>query len=170
MIRNKEYLKIFNNIYDNTYKDVSKYVVCNCNNIDDVNDIIQSIYLDVFKLVKKNKDISISYIIGISKYKIKDYYRFKYKDNIVNNEENLSDIPSNFNLEDSLMNKYDSDKVWEYLKNKNIIIFKVFYLYYYLGLSLKEIGSNLKISESNVKHYLYRTLKELNKYLESDGE
>ena len=35
------------------------------------------------------------------------------------------------------------------------------YLYYYANSTIKDISKELKISESNVKHYLYRTLNEL---------
>ncbi len=162
-------LNIFNKLYNDTYLEVSKYVVCNASKIDDVEDIIQNIYLEVFRLVKKDKDINLSYIMGITKNKVKDHYRFKYKDKLLSfifKDNSLEEIPSNYDLEKTYLNKYDTDKVWSYLKKKNIIIFKVFYLYYYLGLSIKDISTNLNISESNVKHYLYRTLKELNTYLE----
>ena len=33
-------LKKFNNIYDETYSDVLKYVIIKCHNINDANDII----------------------------------------------------------------------------------------------------------------------------------
>lgn len=165
----------FHDLYEKTYADVSKYVICNCTHINDIEDLLQNIYLEVFKLVKNNKDINSFYIMGITKHKVKDYYRFKYKEKLIklitkDKEDFYENIPSDFDLEKSISNKYDMEKVWDYLKGKNIIIFKVFYLYYVLDLSLKEISINLKISESNVKHYLYRTLKELNKYLESDGD
>lgn len=42
-------LNIFDEYYYETYNDISKYVVCNCNNIEAVKDIIQSIYLEVYK-------------------------------------------------------------------------------------------------------------------------
>ena len=54
------------------------------------------------------------------------------------------------------------DEIWNYLKSKSVIISKIFYLHYYLDLTIKEISLELKISESSVKNYLYRTLKELN--------
>ena len=37
----KESIISFNDIYDETYDIVLKYIVCNSNNINDVNDIIQ---------------------------------------------------------------------------------------------------------------------------------
>ena len=42
-------LNIFDEYYYETYNDISKYVVCNCNNNEAVKDIIQSIYLEVYK-------------------------------------------------------------------------------------------------------------------------
>lgn len=168
---NQTALNKFNKIYNDTYKDISKYVVLNCSKMDDIDDIIQNIYLDVFKYIKKNYNIDKTYIIGIAKHKVKDYYRFRYKDKIIsffNKEEDMTDqIPSDFNLEKSFIEKYNVNKVWNYLKTKKVIIFKVFYLYYNLNLSIKEISNTLNISESNVKHYLYRTLKELNVFIES---
>lgn len=168
---NQTALNKFNKIYNDTYKDISKYVVLNCSKMDDIDDIIQNIYLDVFKYIKKNYNIDKTYIIGIAKHKVKDYYRFRYKDKIIsffNKEEDMTDqIPSDFNLEKSFIEKYNVNKVWNYLKTKKVIIFKVFYLYYNLNLSIKEISNTLNISECNVKHYLYRTLKELNVFIES---
>ena len=34
------------------------------------------------------------------------------------------------------------------------IVFKVFYLYFYEDMSIKDVAGLLKISESNVKHYI----------------
>ena len=168
---NQTALNKFNQIYNDTYKDISKYVVLNCSKMDDIDDIIQNIYLEVFKYIKKNININKTYIMGIAKHKVKDYYRFRYKDKIIslfNKEEDMTDqIPSDFDLEKSVIEKYNVNKVWNYLKTKKVIIFKVFYLYYNLDLSIKEISNTLNISESNVKHYLYRTLKELNVFIES---
>lgn len=45
----QETLKIFDELYYETYQDILKYVVCNCSNIDNVKDIVQNIYLEVLK-------------------------------------------------------------------------------------------------------------------------
>lgn len=94
----------FNKIYNDTYEDVVKYVVCRCKRIDDVSDIVQNIYLEVLKSLK-NKDINKNYIIGISNHKIKDYYRFRYRKKEISIEEpdqnNITlyeKIPSNIEL------------------------------------------------------------------------
>ena len=169
---NQEPLKKFDKLYNDTYKDISLYIVCNCSNIKDVEDILQNTYFSVYKQLLKNIKINKSYILGIAKNKLKDYYRFRYKERLFkyfkkdNSEDFLEEIPSNFNLEKTISLKYDTEEVWKYLKKKNVIVSKVFYLFYYLDLSIKEISILLNITESNTKHYLYRTLKELSIYLE----
>lgn len=157
-------LKKFDKLYDKTYKDISHYVVCNCSNIDDVKDIIQNIYMEVYKKIDMIEDKK--YIFGIAKNKIYKYYRFNYKQKIIDFFRNdeidvIENIPSNYNLEKSCFLKFDTDEIWKYLKRKPVIISKIVYLYYYEEMSLKEISKCLNISLSNVKNYLYRTLKEL---------
>lgn len=164
----------FNKIYNDTYEDVVKYVVCRCKRIDDVSDIVQNIYIEVLKSLK-NKDINKNYIIGISNHKIKDYYRFRYRKKEISIEEpdqnNITlyeKIPNNIDIVNNYITNNDIDKVWTYLNKKSIIISRIFYLYYYMGYKIKEISQILNISEINVKHYLYRTLNELNTYLGGD--
>ncbi|MCM1052950.1 MAG: sigma-70 family RNA polymerase sigma factor [Ruminococcus sp.] len=176
---NQETLKTFDKLYYETYNAVLKYVVCNCANIENVQDIVQNTYLEVLtKLKDKNTDLSKAYILGIARHKLNDYYRFNYKAKIVSlfskkdskEELNLIDnIPSNINIEKEVISKEDINHIWNYLKKKKVIISKIFYLYYYLDYNIKEIAKELNISESNVKNYLYRTLKELNILL-SRGE
>ena len=51
-------LKIFNKYYNDTYENVLKYVVCKCLNMNDIEDIMQEIYLGVYKIVLKGKEIN----------------------------------------------------------------------------------------------------------------
>ena len=158
-------LKQFDLLYENTYFDVSKYVICKCSKPDDVEDILQNIYLAVFKAILNNVNITKTYIMGIAKNKVNDYYRFNYKEKITSlfsskdDLETINIIPADVDIEASIIDKYDTDFVWEYLKNKKVIIFKVFYLYFKLELTIKEIAECLSLTQSNVKHYLYRTIR-----------
>ena len=161
----------FNKIYNDTYQDIVKYVVCSCKKIDDVSDIVQNIYLEVLKKINK-KEINKNYLMGIAKHKIKDYYRFRYRKKEISIDKEDDDnitfydkIPSDIDISNSFIISSDIDKVWKYLKRKSILISKIFYLYYYMGYKIREIAVILNISEVNVKHYLYRTLSELNIYL-----
>ncbi len=173
---NQETLKRFNTLYDETYNDVLKYIVCKCSNIDDTLDIIQNVYIEVYKKISKGEEITKSYLLGITKNKIRDYYRFRYKQKVISffsekeDIDYINAIPSDIDIEKSVITKYDTERVWNYLRKKKVIISKIFYLYFKLELTIKEIANELEISESNVKYYLYKTLKELNTYLESEDD
>ena len=147
----------FDVVYNESYKDISRYVVLNANNIGDVKDILQNIYLEVYKNIDKVSDKN--YVFGIAKNVLKKYYIFKFlrKDDT----EITDNIKSNINLEKTVMDKFDTELVWKYLKKKNNNIAKIIYLYYYEDITIKEIANSLNLTESNVKNYIYRTLKEL---------
>lgn len=81
-------LENFEEIYNRTYKNTLKYILLHCNNLDDVNDIIQDTYVEFYKELKKRKFFELKeeqrFIIGISKNVLKKYYRLK--NNILNLE------------------------------------------------------------------------------------
>ena len=170
------YRKDFEKIYKDTYNKVLRFAVIKCRNLDDINDIIQDTYLELLKLLKKKKMLEAenieSYILGISNNVLKRYYHKKKKDNIVyyyQDDSNLAkDIEDTFDLEADIITKHNVSKVWEYLKHKDLITTKVFYLYFAVGLKISEISKELGIGESNIKNRIYRTLKEIKKYLGKD--
>lgn len=170
-------LKQFDEIYNKTYNQTLKYIICKCSNIEDVNDIIQETYLELYKTIKNKKEIDDfdKYIIGIAKNKIKKHYNLLYKIKTIslftskeNNLELIDNIKSNIDIENIIIKNIDKETIWNYLKSKNIIIQKIFYLYYELDLKIKEISKKLNITESYVKNSLYRTLKELQEFLGKD--
>jgi len=55
-------LQKFNELYEATYTQVLKYVVCHCNNISDIEDILQNIYYAVYKQIHKISHDS--YVLG----------------------------------------------------------------------------------------------------------
>ena len=95
-------LKLFEQIYNETYNNTLKYIVCKCNNLNDIDDIIQDTYLEFFRVLKNGKKINDkkAYIITIAKNKIIEYYKtneklktfsiFQNKDE----EENIIDLDS----------------------------------------------------------------------------
>ncbi len=72
-------LKEFEQVYDETYNLILKYVILKCSNLDDVNDIIQETYMDFYWALKENKKIQDkkAFIIGIAKNKIKKCIKLK---------------------------------------------------------------------------------------------
>ena len=170
-------LKQFNDIYDKTYNQALKYIVCKCSNIEDVNDIIQEVYLEVYKTIDKNKKIDDfeKYIIGIAKNKVKKHYTLLYRLQTIplfNNKDEDTDLidtlESDIKIEKIIIQTDNLEKIWNYLKTKRIIIQKIFYLYYELDLTIKDIKEELNVGESYIKNCLYRTLKELQELLGKD--
>ena len=177
----QETLHLFDELYYSTYESVLTYVVCNCSNIENVKDIVQNIYLEVLKKLEKEKTFLINkaYIMGIAKNKVRDYYRFRYKNKLVSlfsfmdSKEDiclLDTVSSDIDIESDLIKEEDIQFIWAYLKKKKVVIAKIFYLYYYMDFEIKEIAEKVHMSESNVKNYLYRTLKELNVFMKKRGE
>ena len=161
----------FEEIYNNTYNKILKFVIIKCHNIDDVNDIIQETYIELLKIIKKKKiherDNIEGYIYGISNNIIKRHYSRKKKDNVITSYAKEESIVAEdiLDIEESFITKENVKKIWDYLKKKELNIIKIFYLYYVIGLQIKEIAKDLELTESNVKNKIYRTLKELKKYL-----
>ena len=169
--------KDFEEIYRTTYQQVLKFIVIKCNDIDDVNDVIQDTYIELLNLLKKKKILEIdntnSYIIGIANNMIKRYYFKKKKTNVISvyseNDHDM-EVKDSFDLEQNIITKENVGKVWEYIKNKDLNTVKIFYLYFSFGLKIAEIARELKLTESNVKNKIYRTLKEMKKYLGEEVE
>ena len=170
----KAELKDFENLYQTTYNTTLKFIIVNCNNLDDINDIIQDTYIELLNILKRKKTLNVdniyNYIIGISKNIIKRYYFKKKKDNIVSLSSDIDsntdyDTPDSFDLESTIITKDNVSKVWDYLKNKDLITSKIFYLYFALDLKISDISKQLKLTDSNVKNRIYRTLKELKSFL-----
>ena len=162
-------LSKFNKIYDETYSDVLKYVIIKCHNINNANDIVQDTYLEFWKILNK-KDIEESnirsYLIGIAINKIKRYYSLLDRIKTISlfdKDKNMDlDLKSNIDIENLIIKNNDWNLIWDYIKNKkNQDIPKIFYLYYKLEMSIKEISKELDVTESYVKNLIYRTLKEL---------
>ncbi len=171
----------FNKIYDETNLELLKYVIIKCHNVNDANDIMQETYLELWKILNKKmlSDINIkSYLIGIANNKMKKHYSLLQKLKTVSLfEKNEKDMELIDTIEDkvdinNLIIKNDNwSMIWAYIKGKkNQDISKIFYLYYKLELSIKDISNELKVSESYIKNLLYRTLKELQDNFGNEGK
>ena len=170
--------KEFEKIYRQSYGKVLRFIVVKCNNIDDVNDILQDTYIELLKKIRRNKALYIndidSFIFGISNNIIKRHYNKKKKENIVsfynNSDEENIDIEDTFDLEQDFITKDNVSKVWKYINSKDLITSKIFYLYFILGLKVSEVSKELNIGESNIKNRIYRTLKEVKKQIGEESD
>ena len=170
----------FQEIYNASYSQVLRYIVCKCSNMDDVNDLIQDTYLEFYNILKRKGMIKLdnytNYIIGIANKKLKKHYGLLYRLKInslyenSNDEEYEIEIPSNFDIEQNTLDKIEIDELWKLLKLKDIKIFKVFYLFYNEEYKIVDIAKELNLSQSNVKNIIYRTLQELRNKVKIEGD
>ena len=152
----KNITKEFEMIYQKTYYHTLKYVICKCHHLEDVNDLVQDSYVELYKkMQKQNTNIENveAYLIGIAHNLMKKYYG---KENKIiaypfgeEKEENVVDWK--IDLERDIVTKENVDKVWEYLKNKDISITKIFYLYYTMDMKIADIAKATGLSEEEIQ-------------------
>lgn len=160
--------ELLHDIYNETYDDILRYVISKCNKIEDVQDIIQNTYFNFYKAIKSKeiKDFR-KYLFKIAKNEIFKTYGILAlaKKNIPVFSLAFEDI--GFTKDESLMvtENFDAslicNEIYSYLHSGDDLTFKIFILHFKYDLKIKDIGTNLKISESTVKNRLYRTIKEL---------
>ncbi|MEG0592195.1 MAG: sigma-70 family RNA polymerase sigma factor [Coprobacillus sp.] len=169
--------QLFDKIYNETYHDILRYIICKCSNIEDVNDILQEVYLEFYKILCK-KEITDNhlraYLYKIANYKIKKHYsllsKLRFK-STYHEDDFVELIKDDVDIEKIVFDNETCVSIWDYIKdNKNVIVSKIFYLYYYEEHTIKEISEMLCISESQVKNNLYRTNQEIKKQFLKDGE
>lgn len=165
----------FDEIYERTFKNTIRYISAKCSNIDDITDICQEVYTEVYDVLSKKGVRYINnpeaFVAKITKSKVFRYYSFAEKIkgvsfNEVSSEEE-EDIGS-YTIEDDIITKQLADNIVNHIKNKSDDVKRIFYLYYYVGLTIQEIAKELNMSESNVKNKLYRTVRELREFYRKD--
>lgn len=168
----------FEKIYRETYNKILKFAIVRCNNLNDVNDIIQDTYIELFNKLKKKSKIELDnvegFLYGITNNVIKRHYFKKKNEKVVNlfndqNEETI-EIKDDFDLEQNIITKENVKEVWDFLKKKDLITAKIFNLYFALDMKISEIAEELQLQESNIKNRIYRTLKEIKKELGKENK
>ncbi|MFW5780717.1 MAG: RNA polymerase sigma factor [Bacillota bacterium] len=163
----------FNMVYDDTYNEVMAYVVARCSDINYVEDILQDTYAEFFSIInKKGKSYvksPISLIKKIAKIKVFRYYKLKSQLNrqVSLQREDKSDKeiidPRYQDIEKRYINSYTAKEVWRQIALSHPDIQKIFVLHYYMDKTIKQISGIMNLSESNIKHKLYRTIDSLRK-------
>ncbi|MBQ5399387.1 MAG: sigma-70 family RNA polymerase sigma factor [Ruminococcus sp.] len=164
----------FNQIYDATNKQALAFISAKCGNLDDINDILQETYMELYKVLgEKGADYvenEEAFVIRIAKQKVYKHYTFLQKRKAdlsltleYGGEERdlLEEIPDEMELEESVCNSELVQDIQNYIKKKPQHIRKIFFMRFSLELSIKKIAELMGESESNVKNMLYRTINEI---------
>jgi RNA polymerase sigma-70 factor (ECF subfamily) len=170
----------FNEIYDSTYKVVLSFITARCRHTADISDIAQETYMELYKLLCKR---GVDYVqneyaitLKIAKHKLYRHYTLMERlrlfvpltsTNEDGDEISIADLEAEAcSTEDLVVNQILIDNARQFLRQKPEDVKKIFNLFYDIGLSIPEIAQTLSMSQSNVKHKLYRTLKELRTQLQ----
>ena len=176
---NPELASWFDEIYSTTNKELLLYITSKCGSISDVSDIFQETYMELYKVLCKR---GIDYVTNgrallyrIAKRKIARHYSFyerlrmsvslnAFEDDAGDTETHA--LESNaLSTEEIAINQAVLEEAKNLIKKKPEDVKKVFMLFYEVGMTISEIAQALSMSESNVKHKLYRTLNELRELL-----
>ncbi|MEG0295180.1 MAG: sigma-70 family RNA polymerase sigma factor [Clostridium sp.] len=166
-------------IYEETNKEVLRYVTTKCKSPNDIDDLMQNIYFSFYKRLKKKGDMyegNIKYLITIARHEVfKLYGILKMSQDLIpvfskHNDDEYVSIENEIKTEDVSYNVVLCNEVWEYLKRQDILTFKVFVLYFNNDMKIKDISNELKVSESTVKNRLYRTIKEIRNNYSCESE
>lgn len=171
----------FEEVYEKTKRSVTLYLISKCKGFDDINDVLQEVYMEYFRTIQKKGieyvDDEESFLIALCKRKLASYYSFW--DRIANRASldviALSELKDHmdheeqwFDMEDDFYRKEMLQDVQEILRQQPDCVQKIFYLYYTMDLTVSEIAELLRMKPQTVKNKLFRTRKYIRKLLE-DG-
>ena len=171
----------FNEIYDATYRKTLIYVTAKCSDLQDIEDILQEVYTELYLVLVKKGDNYIqnreAFVKKLAKSKV--YKHYSLKERIMGVSLNTEDegekelldyIPDSFCLEDTLCTRELYGEIGKYILTKPIITQKIFALYYSYDLKISEIAELLSTNESFIKNRLYRTVNEIKNIYGGDNK
>lgn len=148
-------MKEFEVFYQESYANFYRFLILQASSLNNIDDILQNSYLAVYKQMKKKKIENLeSYLYKVGWNLLKKERKILPLYCLEEANIGFSDVEMKVEIEEDLQH------VWKYLKKKDLIVQKTFYLYY-LGMSIKDIAKSLNLTESQVKNHIYRTRNEL---------
>jgi RNA polymerase sigma-70 factor (ECF subfamily) len=172
----------FNQIYDETFDAIARFVAVKCADVAQVPDIVQETYTDFYQFLLKNGVAGVEHPRGllftIAKRKLFRYYAWKDKvKNVVSLQQ--EDVDAWFSLLDTRVTateevdpvmRLEYERILDILADYPADVRKIFYLFYYEDMSHSEIADVMGYTVSNVKNKLYRTLHEIREKEQEQNE
>lgn len=167
--------RVFNRIYDITYRKALIYVTAKCSSIYDIEDIMQEIYCELYSVLDRKGEGYIqspeAFVLKLARSKVYRHYSLRERlcgislnTDDENERELIDSLSDDIDIEDDICNMIIYDEIQRYLSDKPVAVQKIFTLYYGLELTIPEIAAELNVGESFVKNKIYRTIREIRKY------
>lgn len=161
----------FKEIYNGTKQSVLRYISAKCLNIADIEDLFQETYLRVYDSVNGGCEIAEpeAFCIGIAKHCLSRYYsaalRLKARISLSSGKDTdaPADLPDDTDIEELVGNSTLYDEVFAEICKQPSDVQRIFYLHYFLGLSLEETATLTEMSMGKVTQRLYKAIRQLRK-------
>lgn len=164
----------FNKIYEETYKKIYVYVIARIRDLHDANDVLQIIYISLYKRICNKGSLPIEQALKIlytsAKHEIGRYYGFiKHQQKMIPiySEEDTQKIVYELSVDKFIqtLNKENDkemlEQIWNYIHEKDELTYRAFLLHYIEGLSFKECSNALSCSNAMIVHRIYRMIENL---------
>jgi len=172
--------KRFDEMYGSTYNYVLKFVISKCDNLDNIEDIMQNIYVKLYLTIEKNSfyvDNPRGFLIKLAKNELFNYYSLKNKLKVIacssleGNDKNYIEeiVDENINIEADFVNRFNNEIIWNEIQKENLTSKKILALHFLEDMKLLEIAEVLNLPESTVKSKMYRSLKKIKNRLEEQN-
>lgn len=180
--RVKDAAAVFNKIYDSTTTAALRFITSKCGSIDDVGDILQETYMEVYSVLCSKGTGFIeneeAFVINIAKKKVYKHYSRQNPNSAIpisvltneNGEINLDLQPDEMDIDDSICTNELIEEVHNFLSEKPKDIQQIFFMRFSLELSISEIAKLLDSKESGIKNKLYRTINEIRQFYREKGD
>lgn len=163
--------RYFCKVYDDTYKEILRYVVIKTSDSDAISDIMQEIYLKFFQRICKKgyRDIRepIAFLKTLANHELALFYKEK-EERIHNVPIEEVEIDAGVEVEYEVENKEKIQAVWEIIRKQPLESYQVFVLRYMYDLSMEEIAEQLGLTVPSVKCRLYRVRQLIRNEMKGD--
>lgn len=179
---------LFNQIYNETSRKVLVYITARCSSTDQIGDIFQETYMELYRVLLRRGAGYIQkregFVLRLARQKLWRSYSLagRLRQLLPLGESREAegkdfsgglpeDFPDDIQLEEQAVSRVLAEQVLASLRSRPEEVQKIFYLYYCMDLTLAQIAKVMGLSESSVKNKLYRTLGALRKeYAPREGE
>ncbi len=169
----------FDKVYDDTFADIRRYVVVRCADPMDLSDVLQEIYLEYYRLLRRKgidyAEDDRAMVFTIAERKVKRYYSLKQRLRRIvplrRHEEDdsidpMMEIPDPVSIEERAMMADDVERIDKLLARYPAETRKIVYLYFAEDMKLQEIATSMDLPLSTVKSRLNRSLRDVKKKAE----
>lgn len=160
---------LFEQIYASTYPALSRYVFFKVADNDDMEDILQNVYVDYyFDVIKKGKQIENpeAYLIKMANHKCGAHFRKERRVITLDEEEDWTQlIPSDDDTSGSAIQHATSQEIWSIVATFPELDRRILIARFRFELSFPEIAAELDMEETKIKARFYRALDKIRKKL-----